>query len=409
MMPQATRPSQLIPERPAAAQRHLVALPRPATAPPAGAAATTRVTHVMQVVISLAPGGTERLVIEICRRLGRGFAATVCCLDDEGAWAGELRSAGIEVVALHRRPGFRPSIGRQIADLATDRGIDVLHCHQYSPFVYGRIAKLWQPHMKLVYTEHGRLSDAPPSWKRRLVNPLLSHFDGAMVAVSDDLRRYMIEARFPRARVGVIHNGIETGARPGPADRQRARAALGIADDVFVLASVARLDPVKDFMSLLDAFAEVRRSVPRSRLLVVGDGSEREVLEARAAREDLSGAVEFLGMRGDVRALLPAADLYVNSSISEGVSITILEAMGAGVPVVATAVGGTPEVLADGAAGVLVPARNPSRLAQAAIALAGDSRARARLAAVGRRRLESSFTIQRMVAEYVRLYRSFTG
>jgi glycosyltransferase involved in cell wall biosynthesis len=146
--------------------------------------------------------------------------------------------------------------------------------------------------------------------------------------------------------------------------------------------------------------------LPRSRLLIVGDGSERAALTARAARADLSGAVDFLGMRNDVRALLPAADLYVNSSISEGVSITILEAMAAGVPVVATGVGGTPEVLADGAAGVLVPARSPSRLAQAAIALAGDHRARARLAAVGRRRLESSFTVQRMVAEYLRLYRT---
>lgn len=363
-------------------------------------------TRVMQVVISLTPGGTERLVIEICRRLGRGFEPSVCCLDDEGEWAGEVRRLGIEVVALQRQPGFRPSLGRQIADLALERGIDVLHCHQYSPFVYGRIAKLWQPHMRLIYTEHGRLSDAPPSWKRQLVNPLLSNFDGNIVAVSDDLRRYMIDARFPRSRVSVVHNGIDTGALPGPADRQRARAALGIDDDSFVLASVARLDPVKDFMSLLDAFAEVRQAVPRSRLLIVGDGSERAALTARAARADLCGAVDFLGMRSDVRALLPAADLYVNSSISEGVSITILEAMAAGVPVVATGVGGTPEVLADGAAGVLVPARSPSRLAQAAIALAGDHRARTRLAAVGRRRLESSFTVQRMVAEYLRLYRT---
>ena len=404
MTPPAAQPAVATPNRPALAKPRLVVVPRTAT--PAADATPARVTRVMHVVISLAPGGTERLVIEICRRLGHGFAATVCCLDNEGEWANELRTAGIEVVALHRRPGFRPSLGRQIAELAAERQIDVLHCHQYSPFVYGRIAKLWQPQLRLIYTEHGRLSDAPPSWKRQLVNPLLSKFDGNIVAVSDDLRRYMIEARFPRARVSVVHNGIDTGALPGPADRQRARAALGIDDDSFVLASVARLDPVKDFMSLLDAFAEVRQSVPRSRLLIVGDGSERAALTARAARADISGAVDFLGMRNDVRALLPAADLYVNSSISEGVSITILEAMAAGVPVVATGVGGTPEVLADGAAGVLVPARSPSRLAQAAIALAGDRRARARLAAVGRRRLESSFTVQRMVAEYLRLYRT---
>ena len=376
--------------------------PRP---PAAVAAPKTRVTRVMQVVISLAQGGTERLVIEICRRIGAGFEPIVCCLDDEGAWADELRSAGIEVIALHRRSGFRPEIGQQIADLATTRQIDVLHCHQYSPFVYGRIAKLWQPHVRLVYTEHGRLSDAPPSWKRKLVNPLLSNFDGAIVAVSDDLRQYMVESRFPRERVSVIHNGIAIGPLPGPADRHRARAALGIADDVMLFATVARLDPVKDFGTLLEAFAPIRDVVPKAQLLVVGDGPEREALAARAARPDLAGAVHFAGMRNDARQLLPAADVYVNSSIFEGVSITILEAMAAGVPVLATAVGGTPEVLAHGGAGVLVPARNAGRLADAGIALSRDPAARTRLAAAGRRRCESSFTIQRMVAEYLQLYR----
>jgi glycosyltransferase involved in cell wall biosynthesis len=379
-----------------------------AVAPPVftPTAVPTRPTRVMQVVLSLVPGGTERLVIEICRRLGRDFEASVCCLDDEGEWADELRTIGVEVFALRRRSGFRPSLGRYIADLASDRGVDVLHCHQYSPFVYGRIAKMWRPELRLIYTEHGRLSDAPPSWKRRAVNPYLSRFDGSIVAVSDDLRQYMVDARFPRAQVSVVHNGIETGPLPGPAQRLRARQALGVSDDTFVLASVARLDPVKDFMSLLEAYAEIRREVPRSRLVIVGNGSERAVLEARAEREDLAGAVDFLGMRSDVRALLPGADLYLNSSISEGVSITILEAMAAGVPVIATSVGGTPEVLASGAAGILVPPRHPARLAQAAVALSSSAAARGRLAAIARRRVESSFTIQRMVAEYVRLYQN---
>ena len=363
--------------------------------------------HLMQVVLSLAPGGTERLVIEISRRLAGIFDVTVCCLDDEGAWAPELRNAGIEVIALRRESGFRPGIGRQIAQLARERGVALLHCHQYSPFVYGRIAKAVHPQLGLIYTEHGRLSDAPPSWKRQLVNPLLSQFDGAIVAVSDDLRQYMNASRFPRARVGVVRNGIDPAPLPSAADRRLARERLGIADGEFVIASVARLDPVKDFPMMLDAYAAARPSLPPSRLLLIGDGPERPALEARAARPDLAGAVQFLGMRDDARALLCAADLYANSSISEGVSITILEAMAAGVPIVATSAGGTPEVLADGLAGVLVPARNPERLAQAMVALAKDGAMRKRLAHLGRQRVETSFTVQRMVAEYVQLYHRF--
>lgn len=365
--------------------------------------------HLMQVVLSLAPGGAERLVIDISRHLAGRFDLTVCCLDDDGAWAPEVRAAGIEVVALRRAPGFRPGVGRRIAHLARQRGVDLLHCHQYSPFVYGRIAKAFHPSLGLIYTEHGRLSDAPPSWKRQLVNPLLSQFDGAIVAVSDDLRQYMNRSRFPGARVAVVRNGIDITPLPGPADRQRARQRLGIGNDVFVIASVARLDPVKDFPAMLEAYAAARRSLPPSRLLLIGDGPERAALAERAARADLAGSVDFLGMRDDARALLCAADLYANSSISEGVSITILEAMTAGVPVVATSAGGTPEVLADGVAGVLVPVRSPARLAQAMIALANDPARRARLAIVGRRRVETSFAVQRMVAEYVQLYHRYLG
>jgi glycosyltransferase involved in cell wall biosynthesis len=374
----------------------------PADTPPQPLAGAAGVLHV---VLSLTPGGTEHLVVEMCKRLRPEFNVEVCCLDDEGAWAADVREVGVEVTALRRRGGFRPELGRRIARLAAERGIGLLHCHQYSPFVYGRIATYWNRRLKLVYTEHGRLSDAPPSWKRRLVNPLLSRFDGAIVGVSHDLRRYMIDAGFSPGAVSVIHNGIAPRSLPSAVDRQRARRSLGLDDHAIVVATVARLDPVKDLLTLLEAFASVRRRIPGAHLVVVGDGPEREKLTARAELPDLAGGVHIIGFRSDVRALLPAADVYVSSSISEGVSITILEAMAAGVAVVATAVGGTPEILTDGASGLLVPSRDPERLASAILSLAVDRRRRAELAAASRRRLETSFTIDRMVEDYARTYR----
>jgi glycosyltransferase involved in cell wall biosynthesis len=170
--------------------------------------------------------------------------------------------------------------------------------------------------------------------------------------------------------------------------------------------AVARLDPVKDLPTLIDAFALVRAETPRARLVIVGDGPERERLAACAARAGIADAFTITGYRSDVRQLLPAADVYVSSSISEGVSITILEAMAANLAVVATAVGGTPEVLPsaeDG--GLLVPSRDVISLASAIVSLERDSAARASLAAAGRRRLESAFTIDRMVGDYTRAYR----
>src|SRR5881396_381899 len=126
--------------------------------------------QVLQVALSLAPGGTERLVVEMSRQLRVEYGMAVCCVDEPGAWAEDLRREGTRVVALRRQPGFSPSLGRRIAAVADRARADVVHCHHYSPFVYGMIARLWRPRLRVVFTEHGRNDDAPPSAKRRRVN-----------------------------------------------------------------------------------------------------------------------------------------------------------------------------------------------------------------------------------------------
>src|SRR4051812_16774442 len=123
---------------------------------------------VLQVVLTLAPGGTERLVIQIVQQLSERFDMAVCCLDEPGAWADDLSRGGVPVTALHRAPGFHPSIAWRIAALARRHRASVLHCHHYSPFVYGRLAAMLVPGTRVVFTEHGRLSDAAPSGKRRV-------------------------------------------------------------------------------------------------------------------------------------------------------------------------------------------------------------------------------------------------
>ncbi len=358
----------------------------------------------LQVVLSLGPGGTERLVIEIAKRTAPVLGAAVCCLDEPGAWAAELSDRGIVVEALHRTPGFHPGLGLRIAEVAARHGARVLHCHHYSPYVYGQIAALRRPGLRVVFTEHGRLSDAPPSAKRRIANLVLGRLPARIYAVSRHLRRHMVAEGFPPHRVGVVYNGIDVGPPPAPEDRAEARRLLSVPGDRFLVGTVGRLDPVKDLAMLIAAVAALRRDVPAAELVVVGDGPERERLAEAARAAGVAGAVRFTGHRGDVRRLLPALDIYANSSTHEGVSLTILEAMAAGLPVVATAVGGNPEVVRDGETGVLVPARAPDALARAARDLAAAPAARRALGEAGRRRVETAFTIDRMVADYVRAY-----
>src|SRR5262245_35405343 len=124
-------------------------------------------TRVLQLTFSINPGGTERLVVEMVKRLSVDIPMAVCCLDDQGAWADDLRSQGIAVEGLNRASGFRPTLGGAIAGAARRHAATIIHCHHYSPFVYGSLASLWRPNLRVVFTEHGRLSDAPPSTKRR--------------------------------------------------------------------------------------------------------------------------------------------------------------------------------------------------------------------------------------------------
>jgi glycosyltransferase involved in cell wall biosynthesis len=358
----------------------------------------------MHVVLSLAAGGTERLVIEICRRLGASSAPVVCCLDGPGEWASELTSTGVAVDALNRLPGFHPSLGRRIARIAAHHRVSAIHCHHYSPYVYGAIAKALSPRLGLVFTEHGRLSDAAPSRKRRLVNPWLSRIPGRVFAVSEELKRHMVAEGFSERRVGVIYNGIAIGARVTAEERATARAELGFPEDALVVGSVARLDPVKNLSLLLQALASLVASHPHVRVVLVGSGPEQAALEADAQRLGISGQIVFAGYRSDARRLMSAFDVYVNCSNYEGVSLTILEAMAAGLPVVATRVGGNPEVVIEGETGIVVPGREMAPLADAIARMSKDPALRRRMGEAGRQRVEREFSIERMVDDYRRAY-----
>jgi len=358
---------------------------------------------VLQVVLSLNPGGTERLVVELVRRLRPELSMAVCCLDEEGAWGEGLRREDVGVTALRRREGFRPRLGHAIARIAAQHRTRVLHCHHYSPFVYASIARLWSPDLRIVFTEHGRLSDAPPSAKRRTANRVLSHAPREVVTVSSELKQHLVAEGFPTRKVNVIYNGIDVGVVPGSDMRAQVRRDLGIADDAVVVGTVARLDPVKDLTTLIRAVAKQHDERAPMHLLVIGDGSERARLETSVREAGATASVRFLGHRDDARDLLAACDLYANSSISEGISLTILEAMAAGLPVIATRVGGTPEIV-DESCGRLVPSRDPDALAGTLAALAANAPLRQALGREARARVEQHFTLDRMVREYRDVY-----
>lgn len=346
-------------------------------------------------------------MVELALRLHADIPMAVCCIDDAGGWAQELEVSGIHVSALHRAPGFRPDLGRAIARAARHHGATTIHAHHYSPFVYSCLARLWRPSSAVVFTEHGRLSDAPPSARRRLANRVLGRFPQAVFTVSTELKQHLLAEGFDDRMVGVIYNGIDAGSRPDDEARSQARQRLGVREDTLVIGTIARLDPVKDLGTLVRAVGQLPRDI-HATLVIIGDGSDRPRLEDEVRALSMTSSVVFLGRRDDAREWLAGCDIYVNSSISEGVSLTILEAMAASLPVVATSVGGTPEVV-DESCGRLVPSRDPRALTAAVADLWYDPELRRALGRAARTRVEARFTLDRMVREYRDVYLRLAG
>jgi glycosyltransferase involved in cell wall biosynthesis len=174
----------------------------------------------------------------------------------------------------------------------------------------------------------------------------------------------------------------------------------------FVLLQVARLDQLKDHRTALRMMDVVKRRRPNARLLLIGEGPERSTIEDLLRRLHLGGHVRLVGLRTDVAHLLPGADAGLLTSISEGIPLTLIEAMAAGLPVVATRVGGNPEVVSDSATGLLAPAGDPAALAEQVLRLAETPELRQRLGEAGRQRARERFSEDRMLDDYQRLYRT---
>lgn len=245
------------------------------------------------------------------------------------------------------------------------------------------------------------------SAKLRLASRLLNHrFDRIVAPTPAILDAVAATEHAPRERMLCIPNGVDdTRFKPGDtATRLRVRTALALAPDTLLVGCVADLFAVKRHVDLIDAFARVHADLPDAHLLLIGDGPLRAEIEARTRERGVAGAVHLLGSRSDVDALLPVMDLFVLASETEGLSNAILEAQACGLPVVATAVGGNPD-LVDASCGALVPAHDPAALATALLALLRDPVARTRMGADARARVISHHSVESMVHAYAALYR----
>ncbi len=358
------------------------------------------VLHVMQVA------GAEVLVAETIRRLGNTIVPVVLCLDGIGQLGEQIRLEGVPVVELHRQPGLDLALPRRLAAEVDRHDLDVIHAHQYTPFFYTALARLFvRRPVHVMFTEHGRHFPDVVSVKRRLVNRLvLTRFADEINGVS----QFSVDSLatidgFASRPLDVIPNGIDPW-RYAQGTREDAKARLGLDGTRRYIACIARFHPIKDHAMLLRAFARVASEVPDVDLLLAGDGPLRPQLTEQVTALGIAGRVQFMGVRSDVPEILRAVEIFALTSIAEAASITLLEAMASECPVVVTRVGGNPEIVDDQVHGLLVPRGDADAAATAFLKLLTNPEQAHAMGREGRARVLERYQLDTTVATYFARY-----
>lgn len=367
-----------------------------------------RRVRLLHVVRTLAVGGLEVALVDLIRGLQQeGFDQGVCCIEQRGELADRLpREVPVWACAEGRRSRWqRPEI--RAVSVVREFRPDVTHAENYGAWIDGGMAWLAAGRPgRLAFTMHGwNIVDRMPR-RQAFVCRQLARITAAVTCVSPETaREFADETGIPARRVGVLSLGVDTDRFQPPPSGGRAETRP------VVFGCAARLNPIKGHDVLLAAAAELRRRGRTGfQVRLIGDGPVRPSLEALAASFGLGDTVGFLGTRHDLPEQLQDLDVFVLPSHREGRPLSIMEALAAGLPVVATAVGSVPGLVRDGETGLLVEPGDPAALADAMETMLLDASFRQRAAAAARIAAVSEFSLRRMVHEYARFYRGvFAG
>jgi glycosyltransferase involved in cell wall biosynthesis len=347
------------------------------------------------VILSLQIGGLEGVVVNLVSRASRDVDVHVLCLESLGPLAQKLAGmrATVECIGTPNMSVTQSvrALRRRLAEIEPD----VVHTHNEKAHIHGALATLGWSRPALVHTRHGR--GQVGSIISKAANRLAIHRTRFIACVSADATAVARAEGARPEQLKVVLNAIDVSAYDVSNFESRAATPRAV--------TVARLAPVKDIGTMVRAARSIKNAVPDFRLDIVGDGESRPELELLSRELELTDSVTFHGASIDPRPYLSHATVFLQSSISEGISLTLLEAMAAGLPIVATDVGGNREVVEVGRTGLLVEPRSPEALAEATLRVLGNPATAVSMSRAARTRAEQVFSLDRMVADYEALYR----
>ena len=362
---------------------------------------------VLYLVLDMDLGGLQRIIKLLIERIDKGrFSPYLCCLDRGGIF---LNEAGMEFMPsyiLGRRPGpfdFRLFI--RLYKILRSNKIDIIHSQNGCSF-YAALAGRMAGVRGIIHTDHGRL--VPDKKVAKLEDRIASMMMERYIGVSEKLTEYLAsQVKISKKKLVTILNGVDT-QRFVPWEskqKENARKTFGLSNGDKILGTVCRLDPVKNLELLIGSMPAICKVIPNCKVLIVGDGPAESQLRNYAKTIGVDDRVIFVGRSAEIEKILPIFDLYVNTSLSEGTSMTILEAMSCGLPVVASDVGGNSR-LVDNSNGSLFRARDREGFEQKVVDLLINDGSLAELGKASRRKAETNFSFDRVVKQYEELYLS---
>ncbi len=363
--------------------------------------------HIMHVIYSLGIGGAENILINLINEINQDiFISSICCIEKSGILATRIKRKDIKIFECYRGKGDY-LLPLKLYKLFKKERVDVVHTYGWSGFD-GIVAAKLAGIPLIIHTEVGRDIGEINNLKRRKIlgRRLISSLVNHLVTVSEELKDSLIKtSKISPDKIICIHPGVSLEEFEFPIDKNKNKKGIGFKEDTIVIGSVGRLDPIKNYPNLIYAAREIINEYPDIRFVLVGDGPLKNKLESIIKELDLEGKVILLGRVDNVLPFLKIMDIFVLPSFSEGLSVSILESMACGLPIVATNVGGNPEIVLDGVTGILVPPENCSTLAMAIMKLIKNPEIAKEMGIAGQKRIKTEFSFSKMINSYEKLYK----
>ncbi|ULA61354.1 MAG: Glycosyl transferase, group 1 [Nitrospira sp.] len=357
---------------------------------------------ILYLSTSSGPGGAERVISNLAASLNPDRYRAVLCLFRPG-WIqerSEVRGIRSFIIPTHGMTDWQWAL--QFKRLLRQERVDLIHAHEFDANVQGTFVAAISG-IPLVATVHGK-NYFWERFRRRLAYRWVSR-RATMVAVSQNLKQFIVEkVGVSPERIKVLYNGVDASPRYDRVDVDDCKKELGLPENHQIVGVVGNLYPVKGHQYLIDGLPAILAKCPNTSFVFAGRGELEAALKAQVRRLGIETNVFFLGLRQDIPRILAMLDVFVLPSLSEGLSMAILEAMSAGKPVIATQVGGNPELVLNGETGFLVPPRDSQALASSVVTLLTNRQQAAQYAERGKRRAEGQFSLRTMVCAYQSLY-----